>query len=147
MTIALGCDHGGFDLKNIVMEHLIQKEYKAIDFGTFDNQSVDYPDFAVPVCEAVLSGRADFGILVCGTGIGISIAANKIRGIRCALAGDVYSAKACKAHNNANVLSLGARVVGSGLALEIVDAFLQTPFSEEARHMRRIQKMMDLESR
>lgn len=147
MTIALGSDHGGYSLKAIVIEHLQKKGITTIDKGAYDNTSCDYSDYAVPVCSAVLSGEADYGILICGTGIGMSISANKIRGIRCALLGDVFSAKATRSHNDANVMSMGERVVGPGLALEIVDAFLGTDFSNEPRHQRRINKMMDLEER
>jgi ribose 5-phosphate isomerase B len=145
MNVALGADHSAFDLKKTVMEHLNKSGIETIDFGTYDCSSVDYPDFAPPVCEAVLSKKADFGILICATGIGISISANKIRGIRCALLGDVYSARMTREHNDANVMAIGARVLGSGLALEIVDTFLKTPFSNEARHQKRIDKIMALE--
>ncbi len=147
MTIALGCDHGGFDLKTIVIGHLKSKGFQIKDFGTYDANSCDYPDYAAAACDSVISGESDLGILICGTGVGISMAANKIDGIRCALLGDVFSAKATKQHNNANVMALGGRVVGAGLALEIVDAFLNTPFSNEARHQKRIDKISDLEKR
>lgn len=145
MTIAIGSDHGGVSLKSAVIEHLQKKGVNTIDKGAYDKTSCDYSDYAVPVCNAVLSGEADLGILICGTGIGMSISANKIRGIRCAVLGDVFSAKATRSHNDANVMSLGERVIGHGLALEIVDAFLGTVFSNEPRHKRRINKMMDLE--
>jgi RpiB/LacA/LacB family sugar-phosphate isomerase len=147
MTIALGSDHGGFALKEAIIEHLKEQGFDIKDFGAYGACSSDYPDNAAPVCEAVLAGEADSGILICGTGIGISISANKIRGIRCALCGDVYSAKMARLHNNAQVIALGGRVVGEGLALEIVDAFLCTPFSGEARHARRVEKIMKLEDR
>lgn len=147
MTIALGSDHGGFELKEVIIEHLKKNGYDIKDFGIYSTSPADYPDEAVPVCQAVLAGEADLGILVCGTGIGISISANKIRGIRCALCGDVFSAKMSKLHNNAQVLALGGRVVGPGLALEIVDAFLCMPFSEDERHARRVDKIMKLEGR
>ena len=147
MTIAIGSDHGGFELKEIIIEHLKKNEYDTKDFGIYSACSADYPDEAVPVCEAVLTGEADLGILICGTGIGISISANKIRGIRCALCGDVFSAKMSRLHNNAHVLALGGRVVGAGHGLEIVDAFLSTPFSGEDRHARRVDKIMQLENR
>ena len=147
MTIAIGSDHGGFDLKEIIIEHLKKNGYDTKDFGVYSPCSADYPDEAVPVCEAVLAGEADLGILICGTGIGISISANKIQGIRCALCGDVFSAKMARLHNNAQVLALGGRVVGAGHALEIVDAFLGTPFSGEDRHARRVDKIMQLENR
>jgi ribose 5-phosphate isomerase B len=147
MKIAIGSDHGGFDLKTIIIDHLKKQGTEVTDFGTYSCDSCDYPDYAVPVCDAVLTGKADFGILICGTGIGISISANKIHGIRCALLGDVFSAKATRSHNDANVMALGGRVVGDGLALEIVDAFLNTPFSGDQRHAKRIEKMMKLEKR
>jgi len=145
MTIAIGADHGGFHLKEVIICHLKEQGKEVIDFGTYGCDSCDYPDYAVPVCEAVLSGQADFGILICGTGIGISISANKIPGIRCALLGDIYSAKATRLHNDANVMALGGRVVGDGLALELVDAFLNTEFSGEERHVNRINKIAALE--
>ena len=147
MTIALGSDHGGYELKKIVIEHLKQKGYETTDFGTHDSNSCDYSDYAVPVCEAVLSGKASFGILICGTGIGMSISANKINGIRCALLSDVFSAKATREHNDTNVMAMGARVTGPGLALEIVDTYLGTAFSKEQRHINRIEKVMSLEKR
>jgi ribose 5-phosphate isomerase B len=147
MTIALGSDHGGFELKEAIIEHLKKNGYDIRDFGIYSTSSSDYPDDAVPVCEAVLAGEADLGIVICGTGIGISMSANKIRGIRCALLGDVYSAKMARQHNNANVMALGGRVVGVGLALEIVDAFVSTSFSGEDRHARRVDKIMQLENR
>jgi ribose 5-phosphate isomerase B len=147
MKVAIGCDHGGFDLKIEIIDHLKKQGKEVTDFGTYSCDSCDYPDYAVPVCEAVLAGQADFGILICGTGIGMSISANKIHGIRCALLGDVFSAKATRAHNDTNVMALGGRVTGPGLALEIVDAFLGTDFSGDARHVNRISKVMDLEKR
>ena len=146
MIIALGSDHGAFELKNIIIEHLQQKGIKTIDCGTNSVDSCDYSDYAQKVCALVNNGEATLGILVCGTGIGMSMAANKIAGIRCALCGDVFSAKATRSHNDANVLALGARVIGVGLALEIVDAYLGTPFSGDERHARRISKVMKLES-
>lgn len=147
MTIAIGSDHGGFELKSIIIDHLKKKGIQTLDKGTYDDKSCDYPDYAVPVCDAVLAGEADLGILICGTGIGISIAANKVRGIRCALLGDVFSAKAARNHNNAKVMALGARVMGPGLALEIVDAFLSTDFSTDERHHKRVDKIMNIEKR
>jgi len=145
MTIAIGCDHGAFELKQIVINHLEQKNIDIKDCGTFTEESCDYSDYAVKVCELVNRKDADFGILICGTGIGMSIAANKIDGIRCALLSDVFSAKATRSHNDTNVMAMGARVVGVGLALEVVDAFLNEPFSNEERHQRRIDKIMSLE--
>lgn len=147
MTIAIGCDHGGFELKAVIIEHLAQQGKSIKDFGAYSCEACDYPDYAVPVCEAVLSGQADCGILICGTGIGMSISANKIHGIRCALLGDVFSAKATRAHNDTNVMALGGRVTGAGHALEIVDAFLGTAFSGDQRHVDRINKAMNLEKR
>lgn len=147
MIVALGSDHGGLHLKTSVIKHLQTKGIKTIDFGAYENTSSDYPDYAKPVCNAVLSKEANFGILICGTGVGMSITANKINGIRCALLGDVFSAKATREHNDANVMSMGERVTGEGLALEIVDAFLGTAFSNEPRHLKRIQKVMKFEKR
>lgn len=147
MIIALASDHGGYELKNTILEHLKKNNIETIDYGVYSCAPSDYPDSAVPVCEAVLSHKADFGILACGTGIGISISANKIHGIRCALLGDVFSAKAARAHNNANVMAIGGRVIGPGHALEIVDAFLAEPFSNEERHANRVRKIMELEKR
>jgi ribose 5-phosphate isomerase B len=145
MIIALGSDHGAFELKNIIIEHLKQKGIETIDCGTNSADSCDYSDYAKKVCALVNDGKATLGVLVCGTGIGMSMAANKISGIRCALCGDVFSAKATRSHNDANVIALGARVVGVGLALEIIDAFVDTPFSGDERHIRRIEKVMELE--
>ncbi len=145
MRIALGSDHGGFRLKQNVMAHLEKKQIEFKDFGCYSSDSVDYPDLAVPVANAVLSGDYDLGILICGTGIGISISANKIRGIRCALCSDTFSAHATREHNDANILAMGGRVVGTGVALDIVDAFLGAAF-EGGRHQRRIEKMMALEN-
>ena len=145
MTIAIGSDHGGFSLKKIIIEHLVKNGFEPLDCGTFDTKSCDYNDFAEVVCDAVVSGKAHFGILICGTGIGMSMTANKINGIRCALLSDVFSAKATREHNDANVMALGARVMGDCLALELVDAFLATEFSNEERHINRIKKIMKQE--
>lgn len=144
MKIGIGCDHGGFELKGHVIEHLKNKGIEVTDYGTYSEQSVDYPDCAKPVCEAVLSGDVECGILICGTGIGISIAANKIKGIRAALCSDTYSARMTKQHNNANVICLGGRVVGRELAFDIVDAYLGAQF-EGGRHQNRIDKIHLLE--
>lgn len=144
MRIALGSDHGGFELKQNVMAHLEKKQIEYKDFGCYSPDSVDYPDFAVPVANAVLGNDFDLGILICGTGIGISISANKIKGIRCALCSDTFSAHASREHNDANILALGGRVIGAGVALDIVDAFLGARF-EGGRHQRRIEKVMALE--
>ncbi len=136
--IALGCDHGGFELMQEVKKHLKERGLEFKDFGTDSTASCDYPVYAKAVAKAVQSGECEKGILICGTGIGISITANKFKGIRCALCHDCFSAEPTRLHNDANVLAMGGRVVGPGLALKIVDTFLDTPFSEEERHKRRI---------
>ena len=143
--IALACDHGAFDLKHAIMKHLDEKGLAYKDFGCYDKTSCDYPDFAGPAAKAVASGECDRGIVVCTTGIGVSITANKIDGIRCALLSDPWSAKMTRLHNDTNMMALGAGVVGENLALEIVDVWLGTEFSGEARHQRRIDKVMALE--
>ena len=139
--IAVGSDHGGFALKQTVMKHLETRGENFHDFGTYSEESCDYPDYGKAVAHAVAKGDYEFGIIICGTGIGISIAANKVPGIRAALCGDCFSAEATRSHNNANILAMGARVVGEGLALKIVDTFLDTPFSNDERHIRRISKI------
>ncbi|MBE5922840.1 MAG: ribose 5-phosphate isomerase B [Lachnospiraceae bacterium] len=136
--IALGCDQAGYKLMQEVKKHLEERGLEYKDFGTYSEDSVDYPEFGKKAARAVASGECDRGILICGTGIGISIAANKIKGIRAALCHDVFSAEATRLHNDANMLAMGGRVVGIGPALKIVDAFLDTPFSNEERHVRRI---------
>ena len=136
--IALGCDQGGFQLKQEVIKHLTERGLEFKDYGSYDEQSVDYPEYAKKVAEAILSGECEKGILICGTGIGISIAANRYEGIRAALCTDCFMAEATRLHNDANILALGGRVVGAGLALKMVDTFLDTPFSNEERHIRRI---------
>ena len=136
--IALGSDHGGYDLKLQVMEHLKERGLEVKDFGCFDKSSCDYPDFGRAAAEAVADGTCDRGIVVCTTGIGISIAANKVKGVRCALCTDPYLAKMTRLHNDANMLALGASTVSEELAIEIVDMFLDTEFSMEERHQRRI---------
>ncbi|QHQ60079.1 ribose 5-phosphate isomerase B [Anaerocolumna sedimenticola] len=141
--IAIGSDHGGFELKKEVMEHLKERNIEYKDYGTYSKESCDYPVYAKKVAEAVLSKECELGILICGTGIGISIAANKVKGIRAALCHDCFSAEATKSHNDANILAMGARVVGPGLALKIVDTFLDTPFSNDERHIRRINLIED----
>ena len=145
MKIAIGCDHGALELKNTVKAHLEKRGFEVSDFGTYTSQSCDYPDFASAAARAVASGECEKGIVLCTTGIGVSIAANKIPGIRCALLSDVWSAKMTRLHNDTNMMALGADVVGPSLALELVDVWLDTPFSGEARHQRRIDKVMDLE--
>lgn len=136
--IAIGSDHGGFELKKAVMAHLEKRGLEYKDFGTYTKDSCDYPEYGRAVAQAVASGEFERGIVICGTGIGISIAANKVPGIRAALCGDCFSAQATREHNDANILAMGARVVGEGLALKIVDTFLDTPFSNDERHIRRI---------
>ncbi len=139
--IAIGSDHGGYELKQAIMNHLKERGEEYKDFGTYTPDSCDYPDYGKAVAKAVASGEYPRGILICGTGIGISISANKVPGIRAALCGDCFSAEATRLHNDANILALGARVVGEGLALKIVDIFLDTPFSNDERHIRRISKI------
>ena len=141
--IAIGSDHGGFELKKEVMAHLDARGLEYKDFGTYSDASCDYPVYGKAVAKAVASGECERGIIICGTGIGISIAANKVHGIRAALCGDCFSAEATRQHNDANVLALGARVVGPGLALKIVDTFLDTPFSNGERPIRRIEMIED----
>ena len=141
--IAIGSDHGGFELKKEVMAHLDARGLEYKDFGTYSDASCDYPVYGKAVAKAVASGECERGIIICGTGIGISIAANKVHGIRAALGGDCFSAEATRQHNDANVLALGARVVGPGLSLKIVDTFLDTPFSNGERHIRRIEMIED----
>ena len=136
--IAIGSDHGGFDLKQEIMAHLEKRGLEYKDFGTYTPDSCDYPVYGRAVAKAVASGECDRGIIICGTGIGISITANKIPGIRAALCTDCFCAEATRQHNDANILALGGRVVGAGLALKIVDTFLDTPFSGDERHLRRI---------
>ena len=143
--IALACDHGAFDLKHAIMKHLDEKGLAYKDFGCYDKTSCDYPDFAGPAAKAVASGECDRGIVVCTTGIGVSITANKVRGIRCALLSDVMSARLTREHNDTNMMALGAAVTGEMLALEIVDVWLDTAFSGVERHQRRIVKMMAYE--
>ena len=140
-TIAIGSDHGGFALKQEVVKYLKGKNIDFEDFGCYSEKSCDYTEYGRAVAEAVAAGKYEKGILICGTGIGISITANKVRGIRCALCSDCFSAEATREHNDANILALGGRVVGSGLALKIVDTFLNTPFSNEERHIRRISRI------
>lgn len=147
MKIAIACDHAALKLKNDVIEKLGKEGYEVEDFGIYEQKSVDYPDYALPVAEAVASGKADKGILICGTGIGMSIAANKVKGVRCALCSDTFSAHATREHNDANILAFGERVVGEGLAMDIVDTFLKTPFSGDDRHVKRIAKISAIEDK
>ncbi|MHC8514393.1 ribose 5-phosphate isomerase B [Sporosarcina sp. ITBMC105] len=144
MKIAISSDHGGNNLRREIMDLLSELGLEYVDFGPDSDASVDYPDYAVPVAHGVAKGEFDKGILICGTGIGMSIAANKVKGIRCALVHDVFSAKATRGHNDSNVLAMGERVIGPGLAREIVTAWLDTSF-EGGRHQRRIAKLTELE--
>ena len=145
MKIAIGCDHGALDLKNKVIAHLTAKGHEVVNFGTDTLDSCDYPDFAAPAAKAVASGECDKGIVLCTTGIGVSITANKVKGIRCALLSDVMSARMTRQHNDTNMMAIGAAVVGQMLALEIIDTWLTTEY-EGGRHQRRIDKMMALEN-
>ena len=145
MKIAVGCDHGALDLKNAVVEHLKLLGYEVADFGTYTYDSCDYPDYGAAAAKAVARGECDKGIVLCSTGIGISIAANKVKGIRCALLSDLMSARLTREHNDTNMMALGASVVGKPLALELVDTWLNTEFSGVVRHARRIEKVMALE--
>lgn len=145
MKIGIGSDHGGFELKEQIKEHLESIGVEYIDYGTNSLDSVDYPDYGMKLAQAVRNEEVDRGIAICGTGIGISIACNKVKGIRCALCSDTYSARMSMEHNNANILALGARVIGQDLALEIVNTWLNAEF-EAGRHKRRIDKITDIES-
>ena len=145
MKISIGCDHGALALKNKLVSHLESKGYEVKDFGTYTNASCDYPEFAAAAARAVASGECEKGIVLCTTGIGVSISANKIDGIRCALLSDSWSARMTRLHNDTNMMAMGAGVVGENLALEIVDTWLGTAFSGDERHQRRIDKLMALE--
>ena len=147
MKISLGCDHGGLELKNEIKAHLEARGFECRDFGTYTKDSCDYPDYARPAAEAVASGECERGILVCTTGIGVSITANKVNGVRCALLHDKMSARLTREHNDTNMMALGAGVVGPMLALEIVDTWLDTPFSGVESHQRRIDKVMAIEKK
>ena len=145
MKISIGCDHGALDLKNKVMEHLRKNGHEVVNFGTDTLASCDYPDYCGAAAKAVASGECEKGIVLCTTGIGASIVANKVDGVRCALLHDTWSAKMTRLHNDTNVMALGAGIVGLNLALEIVDTWVGTEFSGDERHQRRIDKMMALE--
>ena len=145
MKIAIGCDHGALNLKNKMVSHLEAKGFEVKDFGTYTSASCDYPEFAAAAARAVANCECDKGIVLCTTGIGVSISANKIDGIRCALLSDPWSAKMTRLHNDTNMMALGAGVVGENLALEIADVWLGTEFSGDERHQRRIDKVMALE--
>ena len=144
--IAIASDHGGFELKQELMKHLASKGLEYRDFGTYTTDSCDYPSYAEAASRAVAAGECEKGIIICGTGIGVSICANKVKGIRAALCGDCYSAEYTRLHNDANVLCMGARVTGSGLAMKIVDTFLSTEF-EGGRHARRVALIHEIEGR
>ena len=145
MKIAIGCDHGAIDLKNKLVAHLTEQGHEVKDFGTYTKASCDYPEFAGAAAKAVADRECEKGIVLCTTGIGVSIAANKVHGIRCALLSDPWSAKMTRLHNDTNMMAMGAGVVGENLALEIADTWLGTEFSGDERHMRRINKLMALE--
>ncbi len=147
MKIAIGNDHAAPELKNAVKAHLENRGFEVLDVGCAAGERCDYPDKAVEVCEKVTSGECDLGILICGTGLGMSYAANKVRGIRAACCSDYFSARLSREHNDANVLCFGARVVGEGTALDLVDIFIDTPFSGDERHQRRIDKITAIENK
>lgn len=142
--IAIACDHGGYELKKDIIKHLEERGFEVSDFGCDSTASVDYPDYALPASLAVAKGECELGILICGTGIGMSLCANKVKGIRAACCSDTFSARMTRMHNDSNILCFGARVVGLGLATDMVDLFLDTPFEGE-RHNARIAKMMAIE--
>ncbi len=144
--IAIGCDHGGFELKQVLIDHLKEKGYEVKDFGCYNTDSVDYPTIVEPVCASITGGECELGILVCGTGIGMSIAANKCKGIRAAAVSETFSARLTRMHNNSNVICLGGRVIGPGIACDIVDQFLEAEY-EGGRHQRRVDMVMALENK
>ena len=147
MKIAIGCDHGGLKHKQAIIKFLTDNGYEVKDFGTDTTDSIDYPDIALPVADAVAGNKYDLGILICGTGIGMSMAANKVKGIRAAACSDHFSAKYTRLHNDANILCLGGRVIGTGTALELATVFITTKFEGSERHIKRIQKITDIENR
>lgn len=147
MKIAIGSDHGGYALKELVKNYLIEKGYEVEDFGAYSTEPVDYPDYAVKAATAVSNGKCDRGIVICSTGIGISIAANKIKGVRAALCADIMCARLTREHNDTNVLALGSFVVTEEMAYAIVDTWLETDFSNEERHQRRIDKITEIENK
>ena len=146
MKVAIACDHGGLNLKNTIKKYLADNGYEVMDFGTDSTASCDYPDYALPAAEAVASGECERGIVVCSTGIGVSIVANKVPGVRCAHCHDSYCAEFTRLHNDSNVLALGEKVVGAGYALKIVETFLKTGF-EGGRHQRRVDKITEIEKK
>ena len=145
MKIAIGCDHGGLEHKNAIVEHLKERGFDIIDFGIYEQKSVDYPEIALKVATCIATGEAERGFLVCGTGIGMSLAANKVKGIRAAACSEHFSAKYTRLHNNSNILCLGGRVIGVGTALELADLFVDTEF-EGGRHSRRVDMITDIEN-
>ena len=145
MKIAIGCDHGGLEHKNAIVEHLKERGFEVIDFGIYEQKSVDYPEIALKVANSIASGETERGFLVCGTGIGMSLAANKVKGIRAAACSEHFSAKYTRLHNDSNILCLGGRVVGVGTALELADLFVDTEF-EGGRHQRRVDMITDIEN-
>jgi len=146
MKIAIGCDHGGLEHKNAILEHLKSRGFEVIDYGIYEQISVDYPQIAIKVAESITSKETELGVLICGTGIGMSLAANKIKGIRAAACSEHFSAKYTRLHNNSNILCLGGRVIGVGTAIELVDLFVNTAF-EGGRHQRRIDLITEIENR
>ena len=145
MKIVLGCDHAGFEIKDAVIAHIKEKGHEVVEVGTFSSASCHYPKFASAACEKVLSGECQLGILICGTGVGMSIAANKHKGIRAACCSDVFSARLTREHNDANMLCFGQRVVGIGLALDLVDAFLEAEYANSGNHLTRVAMLKDIE--
>ena len=144
MKIAIGCDHGGLEHKNVIVKHLKERGFEVFDFGIYEQVSVDYPDIAKKVCDSIVTGQSERGILVCGTGIGMSLAANKVKGIRAAACSEHFSAKYTRLHNDSNIICLGGRVIGAGTAIELVDLFVDTEF-EGGRHQRRVDKITEIE--
>ena len=145
MKIAIGCDHGGLEHKNAIVEHLMERGFEVIDFGIYEQKSIDYPEIALKVANSIASGETERGFLVCGTGIGMSLAANKVKGIRAAACSEHFSAKYTRLHNDSNILCLGGRVIGVGTALELADLFVDTEF-EGGRHQRRVDMITDIEN-
>lgn len=145
MKIAVACDHGAYEYKEMIKEMLLSQGHEVVDFGTDSTASMDYPDTALPCAKAVACGECERGIVMCGTGIGVSITANKVKGIRCALCSDPLSAKLTREHNDSNMLAFGQRIIGSEMAKEIVNVWLGTPFSNGERHIQRIRKVMAIE--
>ena len=146
LVVGIASDHGGYELKEAIYQHLLDQDYQVVNLGCFDESSVDYPDYALKLGESLKEGEFDRGILVCGTGIGISIAANKIPGIRAALCHDIYTAQMAREHNDANVLALGGRITGKNISLRIVDTFMSTKFGE-GRHKKRVEKISEIEQK